>query len=75
MMQEVPIHECLVGHGHENRRRLVVPTITCEFKPEPVDDRSAINLGSGVYNGPSESTPGLSGREVLLEEHPHVGGR
>ena len=75
MLDKFPVHGWHGGPGHGKRGQLVVPTLTRECDPNPVDDRSEINLGSIVDDAPLESTQHLSGCNVSLEEHTQVGGQ
>ena len=50
--QEVPIHHRSGGSWHVWQGRLVLPTLPCERYPDPVDDGTPIQLGSGTNDAP-----------------------
>ena len=55
--------------------RLGVPTISCQFNPEPVYDWTKIRIGFSIDDGPLETAARIDRCEVPLKEHYHVGSR
>ena len=72
--KKVRIHERSGGLGHGEGGRMVVPDLTREGDPEPVNYWATINSRSGVYNSSTQADPRLDGLKVPLKEHAGVGG-
>ena len=71
--QNFTVRDWINRLGHGRGGWLIVPALTCEDNPEPVNDCFTINFGYGVDGGPLETAPRLNRCEIVLEEHAHVG--